>query len=144
MAAENPAALSLKSDVGGLKCLQSERGPYMSGLFVIFSARQQKQLSQRRNGYLECRTSAGWAYVREEANSAHLGRRTAGQVALSGQFTEDATSVGDDPTASVFFIDIRHRETVEAAIERGLQLPLGRSGMRALVIDEERRTVAGL
>ncbi len=115
----------------------------MSGLFVICATRPQRHLSQRRNGYLEYSTGAGWAYVREEANSAHLGRRAAGQVTLSAPFLADAASVADDPGASVFFIDMRNAETIEAAVARGLRLPLGSPGAQTLQVDGERRPASG-
>lgn len=111
----------------------------MSGIFVIYSARPQKQLVQRRNGYREYAVDTGWAYVREDSNSPDLGRRDAGGVALLPRFIEDVTSVRSDPEATVTFLELKNRESVEDAVASGLRLPLRKDAAHWLAVNAERR-----
>jgi hypothetical protein len=116
----------------------------MSGMFVIYSSRPQRQLVQRRNGYREHAVTPGWAYVRDEANSTDLGQRADGGIKLQPRFIEDARSTHADPEASVTFLELTHRQSEEDAVAAGLRLPLRRDGGAWLPVNTERRPVGGL
>lgn len=112
----------------------------MTGLYVICSKTQQRQLSQRRAGYAEHLVGDVYFYVREDHNSATLGQRRGDRIQVLPQLVEDVRSVGSDPTSSCFFVEQKRRESREEALLRGLHLPLTHSAEMSLVVDGERRT----
>lgn len=116
----------------------------MTGLYVICSEKPQEHLSRRRGGYREIVLRGACFYVREEHNSEMLGSRDHGRVRMLPQLIEDVRSVRDDPHASCFFVEQKGRETLEEALERGKELPVGRSTGSWLAVDEERRLASSL
>lgn len=111
----------------------------MTGLYVICSKTRHGQLSQRRAGYAEHRVHDVYFYVREEHNSAMLGRRQGERIQVLPQLVEDVRSAGADPMAACFFVEQKRRESREEALLRGLTLPLTSSAEMVLVVDGERR-----
>lgn len=81
-------------------------------------------------------------YVREDHNSGFLGTREGDRVRMSSQWLADIGAVADDPGATFFFVECRHRETLPDAIRRGLALPVGKADDPALRVDAERRRAA--
>ncbi|NKX44477.1 hypothetical protein [Roseicyclus persicicus] len=116
----------------------------MTGLYVVFSKRRQEQLTSRRNGYRQYILDDGFGYVREEHDTDFLGDRQIDRVRMSDQWIADILSVKEDPHATFFFVDNRHRESVPDAIRRGLNLPLGRTPDGTVHIDRARHLASDL
>lgn len=114
----------------------------MTGLYVIFSKQKQEQLSKRRNGYQQYTLEGAFGYVREDHNTDFLGERQNDRIQMSSQWLADIKTVADDPDATFFFVDNRHREAVPDAIRRGLSLPISKTAGLTILIDVERRLAA--
>jgi hypothetical protein len=111
----------------------------MSGLYVIWSRRSYDQLLRRRQGYGHLELDGGTAYFREEHNTDFLGRREGSHIRMMSQWFADIRMVAEDPTSTIFFVDMKGRESVEDAIRRGLALPVVRAAHAQLLVDSERR-----
>jgi protein gp37 len=86
---------------------------------------------------------AAFAYVREAIAPDTLGALEGQQVRILPQWIEDIGSVANDPEASFFFVEMRNRESVQHAVERGLSLPLVRRDDLLIHPDRERRSPFG-
>lgn len=115
----------------------------MTGLYVICSKKPQTQLSRRRNGFQEYVFGATFAYVREAVSPDTLGVREGEKVRMLPQWIEDVGSVATDPEASFFVVEMKNRESVRQAVERGLSLPLARRDDLLICPDQERRSPFG-
>lgn len=114
----------------------------MSGLYVIWSRRRYDELLRRRQGYGHLDLDGGAAYFREEHNTDFLGRREGSHIRMMSQWIADIRMVAEDPTSTVFFVEMKDRESVEDAIRRGLALPVVGAAHPQLLVDSERRLAA--
>lgn len=115
----------------------------MTGLYVICSKCPQKQLSKRRNGYNEYFDGSNYAYAREAISPDILGVKEGEKIRMLPQWVQDVGSVAGDPETSFFFVDMKNRESIEQAIERGRSLPIARRSDLLLQPDRERRSAFG-
>ncbi len=99
----------------------------MTALLVISTGKPQPLFVKRRHAYDEHIFGSRYCYVREEHNSPTLIRREGDRIQIMQQGLEDIRSLQPDPSATVFAIEQKHQESLEALLRRGHELPLIKS-----------------